>query len=153
MLPLPKGWEVEQRSCLVLLATKGRREEVFLLICHSVIKMANHCGYIMDYCPRKEAFAGVSNTGRVKRNQHVVNQHTTQWAGSGGKRRQKASGVTPLLPPFIICCVCLDIKKLSCKDEVKTNYSRELTTVVCSTIGSRYIISLFILPWYLPLSH
>lgn len=53
--------------------------------------MTIHCVYIMDYCPRKVAFAGVSNTGRVKKNQNGANQYTRQWAGTGDTRRQKAS--------------------------------------------------------------
>lgn len=46
----------------------------------------------MDYCPRKDAFAVVSDAGSVRRNQRGANQHTTQWAGPGGTRRQEASG-------------------------------------------------------------
>lgn len=43
--------------------------------------MAIHCDYIMGYYPKREAFAGVSDTGKVKRNQHAANQHTMQWGG------------------------------------------------------------------------
>lgn len=65
---------------------------MFLLIHHSLIKIAIHCDHIMDYCPTKGALSGVSNTGRVKKNQCGVNQHTVQWAGSGATRKQEASG-------------------------------------------------------------
>jgi len=87
-----KGGKLKRRLCHLLPARKGRHEEVFLVTCHSDIKMAIHCDYIMDYCPRKEASAGVSDTGSVQRNQHAANQHTTQWAGSGGTGRQEDSG-------------------------------------------------------------
>lgn len=64
----------------------------------------------------------------------VVWTNTVQWAGSGGTRKQEASGWLHCY--HLLAWICLEIKKLSCKDKIKTNYSRKLTAVVWTTTGA-----------------
>lgn len=68
-------------------------------------------------------------------------------------KKAESLWLAPLLPPFRICWVCLEIKKkMSCKDEVKTDYSREhiLLYVVHRDKPHYFSLHLILVPFSVP---
>lgn len=54
---------------------------------------------IMDYCPMKEAFAAISYTGHMKRNQHNVSQCTDSVSRVRWHKKKESLWLAPLLSP------------------------------------------------------